>query len=259
MRIQVFAVFLGVALTGFGCGAEKDRIGKALGDMGYRELSPPSILTPPGTFVVILEDDPLQIGTICTQSDVILPEEVRESSTESRRFLEETSGAFNIVGDALAFLGIDLKKDRVSRISFVLTNAFVKEVPDSVLQRVKTVLKNGAPLCYESIVAHQSRGEHVAIIKSVLQADVTYKVFFEDELDVALRVKAMNDLAATLGGKVSESDQTSIQGTGLFWGVRPDVTFVPGVEPYSSGNRKTVEELFPPGRPIKVVPLPRQK
>ncbi|MGH7146466.1 MAG: hypothetical protein ACREIJ_00995 [Nitrospiraceae bacterium] len=208
-----------LALLAGGC---CNTLGKLLGKYGYIELRPPSTLLSPGTMITVEDEDPLKAGIICPQEASLGASlEVKTSNSSESKLAKEASTDFSVDAKFLTQLKESEKYSSIESVKLSLSNVVVHELPDStVFEKVK----NRSDSCVEAIKFRRAQDQDVAIVKSVLAADVVYVVEFsaQSRLEASVKETIVKDLAAELGVKNSTVTSNSIQGTGLFWGIKPD-------------------------------------
>jgi hypothetical protein len=93
------------------------------------------------------------------------------------------------------------------------------EVPDSVVFQLIAERKDS---CTKAIEFRQKQGQKITMIKSVIQASVLYRIDFEGGIDATARMQILQRIAGGMGLKVAERAQDTMEGDGLYWGVRDD-------------------------------------
>jgi hypothetical protein len=125
------------------------------------------------------------------------------------------------------------------------------ELPDSVLFDLIGSRKDG---CSKAIKFRRDKGVKISMIKSVIQATAVYQIQFEGNLNADARAQATRGIAGTLGlGNGVKSDDT-IQGDGLIWGVRDDMSLatVSASAPPPTGAG-TASRVLPTSKAAEVV------
>jgi hypothetical protein len=132
-----------------------------------------------------------------------------------------------------------------------LSNVKLVELPDSV---VFDLIGQRKSTCAKAIEFRRRNGQHVSIVKSVIQANARYKLQFAGGADAKTRADMTSRVAADLGLTANERAEGEIQGEGLFWGVRDDSSLatISYSQPPSTGAR-TDHKLLPTDRPAKVI------
>jgi hypothetical protein len=241
MRQRSAALVILSALGAASCGSGD--LSGIPGELGHQELRPPTTLTPPGTVIVIRRHAPIEVAVVCTQDEVVKSGGgVVKSATKTVKFAEKTAGSFALGVDYLGSVGIDARASHVKSASMTLSNAEVWEIPDSAIAASLSTI--GAD-CRKAIDVRLGHHRTVALVKSVLRADVVYTVNFDDTVDASVKATLMTGLAAKLGGRVSSTRSWQVEGERLFWGLVTDTDFFP-----LAGLSTAPPVLVPGGAPI---------
>jgi hypothetical protein len=198
-----------------------------LTDNGYVELRPPSNLFLPGTWVEVLNQDPLRLSIICGPQDALgLTDPTKLASSASEAVSVESKLAPKFTLDANTLHSLQAKGDlsALRSVTFTLSNVKLLEIPDTA---VVSGFKSRSAECRTAIGLRTKDPSHpVSMVKSALIADVEYVVDFEGSTGADARAKAITDLALDLGAKVDDADtsKSRLTGQGLVWGIRDDAT-----------------------------------
>lgn len=198
-------------------------INSKLEEYGFSELQPPSNLVPPGTLVTVTKNNPFVIGIICPQQNSLggdILRQIRSSDSSTSETAKELTGKFNIDAAYLDKIKANIHVNNVDSVDMVLRNVKIYEIPDDA---VVEGLGNRTKSCKTALAFRIAKGEKVSMIKSVVAADVTYKVNFKDEVNASLKAEITKKIAAEIAGSSSSSGTDSIVGNGLFWGIREDI------------------------------------
>lgn len=199
-------------------------IGETLSQYGFVELKPPSTLVPPGTWVTVLNTNPLHLGIICTPESslgLVGTDQLGVSSSADSEIISKLSGSFDLGAKALAKIKGESKFAEVRKISFQLKNIRVIELADEVVMRG---LQQRTQPCREAILFRIEGKESVSMVKSVLIADVDYRVEFNRELESRTEADLKKQLALELDLRLGagEDGSSSLVGRDLIWGIRED-------------------------------------
>ena len=215
------AIFIFVRLQKFEDGGS---IGEILSQNGFVELKPPSTLVPPGTWVRVLSTNPLHLGVVCPPETALGLDGTNlllYSSSADTETISKLSSSFDLGAKALAKVKGESKFSEVKIISLYLKNIRVIELPDDVVMQG---LQKRAPHCREAIRFRIEEMKPVSMIKSVLIADVYYRVEFNRELGSGTEANLKKQLAMELDLRmdVGEDGSSSLVGRNLIWGIRED-------------------------------------
>ncbi len=217
--VAVPILYCVLALFSSGC---NETIGKVMSRYGFTELRPPSDLLSPGTIITISDADPLTADIVCTQEASLGPDPLLQASEKTEREVAaQTKTSFNISEDWLTTIRANAKYSAVEHITLTLTNVLVREVSeDTVFDRTT----NRSAECVEAMESRVRNGQIVSMIRSIVGADVVYKVDFRSEADLYVSGKEslIKSLAKDLGADASTATSETVEGKGLFWGVHDD-------------------------------------
>jgi len=199
-------------------------IGDVLRQNGFTELRPPSTLVPPGTWMTVLSTNPFQLSIICgpeTSLGLAGSNHLHSSASISTELMSSLSSQFDLGLDFLAQAKSDTRFAQIRNVSFQLKNIRLLEISDdSVLRGVQ----NRTPDCRDAIRFRVSGGEPVSMVKSVLIADVDYRVEFRRQLDTGTEADLKKQLALELDLRLAstQSGSNNLVGRNLIWGIRED-------------------------------------
>ena len=241
-------------------------------EYGYNPINPPSKLLSPGTIVLIRDKEPFRASVICRQEGA-LGEEVdliNSDTIEVSRLSRET---FNLP----ASLGLeinsklkaefDLQADYLKDFNLSLTNPKLFELIDEEVQKRKN---NFSPDCAQIVSARLEEGYELTMIRSVIQADATFKLSLETnlDLDLDLGLQFARSIAPELMANFTKVTQDTVVGENLYWGVTDD-EFLFLTVARAMGATLPVEEsvfenlssqeseerrLLPKGQTVEIVP-----
>lgn len=212
----------GVYLAVLNIGGRTRTVESILRKYQFTELSPPSTLSPPGTLVTVIKDRPLVVGVICPPSESLgdeLPAGLLISDSSTSKEAEELTGSFSLAGGSKEQLGGEIDSKFVKKIAVTLSNVKLIEIPDSVVFHLIARRKDS---CAKAIRFRQQNNQTISMIKSVIQANALYKIEFDGGLDATSRARITLQIASAMGLKINEHSEDTIEGNGLYWGVRDD-------------------------------------
>jgi hypothetical protein len=220
-------LFCVLAFLSSGC---NETIGKVVSKHGFTELRPPSALLLLGTIITVREASPLTADIVCVQEASLgsdLP--LQASETAEREVASHTSTSLKISADWLRKIQANAQYSAVENITLALTNVLIREVSDVT---VFDKAKNRSADCVKAIAGRARNGQIVSMVKSIVGADVVYKVDFKSDanLYVSEKESLMKNLALELGADASTATSETVKGKGLIWGVHDD-TWLAGVQP----------------------------
>jgi hypothetical protein len=222
--LTITTIFAGTFLLFFLRAGQTRTISSVIRRYEFTELTPPSTLAPPGTIVDVIKENPLVIGVICRASDALGPDLqslVLESASTASKQVAEFTGEFRLGIDAQKQITSDLDPKFIRNIIVTLSNVKIVELPDSV---VFDLIGGRTDGCAKAMKFRRDKGRKISMIKAVIQATAVYQIQFDGSLRADGRAQVTSRIAGKLGlGAGVKSDDT-IQGDGLIWGVRDDVS-----------------------------------
>jgi hypothetical protein len=216
--VTAIAAYIGVMLFG----GKSRTIERMLQKYEFTELSPPSLLAPPGTLVTVKMEHPLVVAVVCPASESLgeqLADKLLNSTSSSSKEAEELTGSFRLGSENQTQLAGAADSKFVKRISLTLSDVRLIELPDSAVFQLIAQRKSD---CWQALEFRKRQNAKVSMIKAVIQANVVYRVEFDGNLDTRQKARITKGIAGNLGLNLREQSDDSIQGTGLFWGVRDD-------------------------------------
>jgi len=216
-RASHFIPILSLLLS-FGCATN---VGTVLRQNRFTELRPPSTLVPPGTVIQVLQKDPASVSIVCDRTEALGDPRLRESTSENVRLVTESEGTFNLSAEYLDQLRANTELKWVRSVTLTLMNVHVYEITDSTFF---SSVKNASEGCRKAVKFRIDAKQPIALVKSVMQADVRYTATFETtaNLDVETRRNVMKNLGARLNADVSTATENTVDGQSLYWGIRTD-------------------------------------
>jgi len=222
--VVIAVVFAAIFLIFLLFGGRTRSIRSVIQKYEFTELTPPSTLVPPGTIVTVIKEDPLVVGIICPAADALGPElqaKLLTSDSASSKQVAEFTGEFTLDASAQERITSDVDSRFIRNITVTLSNVKIIELPDSVVFDLIGSRKDG---CSKALKFRSDKGQRVSMIKSVIQATAVYQVQFEGNMNADTRAQVTRGIAGTLGLTNGVKSDDTIQGDGLIWGVRDDVS-----------------------------------
>ena len=205
----------GLALGG-GCGSA---LTHTLHASRYREIVPPSTLVPPGTIVKIVSRSPLVLERVCSQRAALGEVQPDDSTSANQAIVRKLNASVRLGGDYLQQLRLSTRIAAIRNVQLDLTNVHVVELSRDV---VREHLPGRSEACRKEIADALAAKEKLAMIQSVIQADVQYAVDFERgfTLDAGASGALLRGLGVDANATLSHGGSTKVSGTSLFWGIR---------------------------------------
>ena len=199
-------------------------ISKAITESGFVEFKPPSKLATPGSWVTVLNVDPLHLGIICTPANsigLINEEKLLKSTSADINIVTKLSESFALDSTAMSKVRGDIRFEALQNVTLQLNNIRILEVPDDL---ITGGVKNRTEDCWTAIKLRMSKKTPVTMVKSVLIADVDYQLSFKREMSAEAMANVKKQLALKLDLRLTkgEAGNSQISGVGLIWGVRED-------------------------------------
>lgn len=229
-------------------------IREQLKEFGFSEIQPPSTLLPPGTVIMVKQQDPLIVSIVCTAQNAygaeIASKLVKSASTTSMKS-SSLEGSFDMAADYVKSVSGSAQGSSIERIGVTMANVGLDELPDDA---VMASIKSRTPECRDAIKLRRASGAQVSMVKSVVAADVTYVIRYRSSVDATVRADMTKQVAARLGLSGATASDASVAGTHLYWGIRDDMALAAyegtGLPATGTANRA---RLIEPGKPILVV------
>ena len=224
--------------------SEEPSISGILSKQGYREIKPPSLLLPPGTWVKVRSELPLHLDIVCVSENALgskSVKSVRDSNSIDIETTSKLSNTYQFDINTLKKLTAKSTFSEVESISFHLKNVRFVELPD---EAVFSGVKERASQCDEAIRFWLNEGEPITMIKSVLIADAYYEVKYKKHVETDQKAKIAKKLALELGLKLEAQQHATnaIVGKNLIWGIRDDSKLARiGIGLPSTGGTETSE------------------
>lgn len=190
----------------------------AIEKLGYDAVSLPSTAYGPGSFVTSVKGfgmtSPLKLTYLCRPDFTNTPPPIIDgaaSAQASRIF----SGSFKLGVSALADLGISAEITDIESVTIKFSDVKIEQLGFDDLQAIRSGL---GPKCQE-IVQKFSKDGIAYQTKQAIRADVTYNANFKRGASAEAKNIAIQALKATFGGSVESSSDSSLTGTGLYYGL----------------------------------------
>lgn len=191
-----------------------------LEQMGYNELAPPSRLFPPGTISTVetLSNGSRRLHLACTINEDALEPFLVKSSTVDRSRKWQIENAFKASAQALSAAVSSATGNQVKKLDIALQNMSVVTMSHENMIRVRrTYLKDD---CEQAVLWNLRAGADVCQVGEVLQADVAYRLFGVEGIDVNQKLELTEKVKAQIEHPVVTTDNDEIRGKGLYLGVR---------------------------------------
>lgn len=207
-----------VALVQTACGPGS--LEQVIRSYQYREVVPASLLLPPGTIVVAMQDKPLVLERICSAKAALGPNISPESSaaplTDIEQKLKHNSG---ISAGYLALIKAKIGIDVIKTVKITFRNVKVFEL---TRDQIKAGQQNQDPNCTAVVKEALARGEKLTMITSALKADASYAMTFSSEFkfDVSVAQQIAKGLGVDAQSVTGTSSSVNVNAEQLFWGVR---------------------------------------
>ncbi len=199
------------------------QIASILSENGFIEFKPPSRLVPPGTWVEVLDKNPLRLGIICPPEEALGANSLTYSESPSidATLTGRLSTLYSADAEFLKPFDVDNEIKSLKSLSLKLTNVRLLELPDSV---VLEGIKSRTASCSNAISFRTKRGAPVSMVKSALRADIVYLAEFHENVSVDIKSDLERELALKLGAQIEIQDgsTTNLVGHDLIWGIRED-------------------------------------
>jgi hypothetical protein len=216
--------------------ADPRALRERLRQAGFAELIPASTLLGPGT-VVVVKGDTAPAGDAVPAAGMFAGEilctpatafgsalQVAQSAAVSSQVAQRLGGSFSLDGSYLQLATAGAQAKAVRSIVFTLSDVEILELPR---QQIFANLARRAPSCSNAVIDAVRHGERVSLIMSVLKATATYTVSFSADasLNASAKAEVVKGIAASLGLSGTKTNEATIAGVALYWGIRDDARF----------------------------------
>jgi hypothetical protein len=147
-----------------------------------------------------------------------LSRQLLTSDSSSSKEAEELTGDFTVDAGTQRVKG-RVASDFLKRITVTLSNVKLIELPDSVVFDLIAQRKGS---CTKAVEFRQTNGQKISMIKSVIAANARYKLEFDSGIDGNIRSQLTHQFATSMGLTTGVRSEDTIEGSGLYWGVRDD-------------------------------------
>lgn len=239
-----------ICLTLSGCNKP---VREQLKEFGYSELQPPSLLLPPGTLITLKQSDPLIVGIVCPRETAFgagIAARVQASpSTTSTKF-KNLEGTLELSADYVHSLSVDAKENAIEGISMTISNVVVEELPDDAV--IDSVGKRSDG-CTKAVALRRADNAKLSMVKSAIAADISYVIRYSGSVSASSKADITKKLAHRLGMSGARTDEESVSGNHLLWGLRDDATLAA----YTGGSLPATgtsahERIVLPGQLLKI-------
>jgi hypothetical protein len=188
-------------------------IGKAIEAIGFHPVIPASNLRGPGS---IYAADDHHLVCKADASDLADAVQTSPSQTYARERLEK--GGFAWDGDLLKTLNAKLGGNRVTSITYNLTNVTLHEISDDALKAIQRKLMQ-KPKCEDIVQDYFKRNRRVCSGYAALSASATFKISTTSEVESDLRL-VKDHIEEHLGGRIQIVSKDEFSGENLFYGIQ---------------------------------------
>jgi hypothetical protein len=200
--------------------ADDSGIRLVLQDAGYYQLTPPSRLFPPGTYVTLatLPDGSLSPRLTCTMNREALEALGEKSVTFNRSLISSMSNAFDAVARALTAMMSKTTGDRVRKIAMSLNDMHIFTMSRENLIKVRNQYLKGS--CEQAIGEELQAGAEVCQTEEVLQADVAYRMSFREGISGEEKASLAKQFVEEAKLVVDKRVNDEMLGEDLYFGIK---------------------------------------
>jgi hypothetical protein len=226
-RLHSLCLFAALILI-FGCTPNR-HLDLVIDQNHYSPIRPPNRFWHPGTIIRIRNENPVVGSIVCTQTEAFganVP--IEKSGSVTSQVASDISGTFYIGAEFLNEIKADAKLSSVKQIRIDLSETELQEITETtVLNRVAfRDLTCDQLMENEKNEKQESKNGTIALIQSILKADVVYTVEFSFGVGGDLKGPVLEGLIGKLGGGLQSDGKETLKGQALFWGVRTDSSLV---------------------------------
>lgn len=215
-----------------GCASE---LGKTIHKMGYGEIQPPSRLCAPGSIIsVSKEGNNIFADIVCPTDSAVGDVATVYSDSSTSTVAKKLTGNFKVDASYLTQVNASAGGTYVKNITLSLNNVHIISMSgDQVYKNTDHPLDR----CQRAVSHYRQSGKQLALVLSVVEADVVYHVNYDASLSVDARAKISASVAGSLSATTEISGSSDMHGSALFWGLRddPDYFNQHAVAPSSTG------------------------
>lgn len=202
----------------------KSTLPREISKLGFVPLQPPRDKLQPGTLVVLrpLPGGHSGIRSICWPAQAfpgLVPPTTNNSATlVAKQHLEKT---FSLGLDYLKRIKSDSKYSQVADISLTITDPLVVEYSSADLYEA---ISKRQSACNQSIADERADEEKVLTVVQVLRANVTYHITTDTRFSTTnvIPETLLKGLKVELGGSYVNTNDATISGSDMVWGILPD-------------------------------------
>lgn len=208
--------------------APKDILARA----GYLEIVPPSTFHGPGTINTIedISAGSVQLHPTCEIDDATLLEFRTVSETLDQEVRERLHGDFNataVIENALASAAeAEIYLKSIESVTVRFENSKILMMSDEALFKVLNKLLQ-KDTCAEVVKISIDNGGRVCQSQSVFQADVTYEIALEQDVELAQQAEIMEGVSEALKLHLSRERGNILQAKSLYYGIKLSPLGVP--------------------------------
>lgn len=193
-----------------------------LREYGYTPVRPASSLWKPGSFVYVIKRNPLQVGFVCTASQVMGPDYAPlQSMTNNADIARATKKGLTLGVNVQDLASVDGEFDDVRSVSLVIRNAREFVVTDLDVAMAASRMNRR---CLSAIARRRAQGYDVTFLSAAIEGDVSYQINYRrsSKLDAQAKIATAQNLSVKLGVDATSVSDKTIQANALIWGVRAD-------------------------------------
>jgi hypothetical protein len=193
-----------------------DEIDKAIEAIGFHRVKPANRLRGPGSIYVV-EDNGFH-HQVCKAQASDLADVVQTSPSQSQVRERLEKGGFAWDGNLLKTLNAKLGGNRVTSITYNLTNVTLHEIPDDALKAIQEKLMND-PRCEDVVQDYFKQHRRVCSGYAALSASATFRITTHAEVETDLKLVKQH-LEEHLGGQIQVVSKDEFAGENLFYGIQ---------------------------------------
>jgi hypothetical protein len=222
IRLQVYSLLILASACATPPVGEAEAIGDVIRGMGYRELMRPTDFWTPGAIIAVESDMPFNGRVVCkTESALGADFSPQVSDTLSSSWQRATDRGLKLSAEATAAINAKIGYQAVRDITVKLSNARVYETTDEALIEAAHSGKT-TNSCKEAIVRRFNLGHPMTMIAAALEADVVYKLEFEQGIEADLQYSHAQKIAAGFEGRAKAEGKDTVVGKRLLFGITED-------------------------------------
>jgi hypothetical protein len=190
------------------------------GRLGYLEMVPPSNFSGPGTIntIEVTSDKKLNLLPTCETNEQALSGMVKASATVDITVVQKLNKSYDISSQIKSVIS-EISDSRVKDIFIELKNVKILFISDDHLLELQEKFIN-EERCQKAIEWNLRNNTTVCQTKSVLEADIVYRIAYKEHVSVSDRENVTRNVAAKFQGGIQAVQEDQILGKGLFFGVR---------------------------------------